>query len=99
MLIGKGHDVTIFDEDVTLARVYGSNRTYIDQTIPHISRLMRSSLDDAVANAEVVVVAKRSPVVEQWLTQANHGPHIIDLVRAMPQGHAQNGQRYEGICW
>ena len=99
MLIGKGHDVTIFDEDVTLARVYGSNRAYIDQTIPHISRLMRSSLDDAVANAEVVVVAKRSPVVEQWLTQANHGSHIIDLVRAMPQGHAQNGQRYEGICW
>jgi GDP-mannose 6-dehydrogenase len=104
ILIGKGHDVTIFDEDVTLARVYGSNRAYIDQTIPHISRLMRSSFDDAIANAEVVVVAKRSPVVEQWLAQANNGKHIIDpmiidLVRAMPQGHAQNGQRYEGICW
>jgi GDP-mannose 6-dehydrogenase len=99
MLIGKGHDVTIFDEDVTLARVYGSNRAYIDQTIPHISRLMHSSVDDAVAHAEVVVVAKRSPVIEQWLARANNGKHIIDLVRAMPHGHAQNGQRYEGICW
>jgi GDP-mannose 6-dehydrogenase len=99
MLIGKGHDVAIFDEDVSLARVYGSNRAYIDQTIPHISRLMRSSLEEAIADSEVVVVAKRSPIVERWLMQADNGKHIIDLVRAMPQRHAQNGQRYEGICW
>ena len=99
MLIGKGHDVAIFDEDVSMARVYGSNRAYIDQTIPHISRLMRSSLEEAIADSEVVVVAKRSPIVERWLMQADNGKHIIDLVRAMPQRHAQNGQRYEGICW
>ena len=99
MLIGKGHDVAIFDEDVSLARVYGSNRAYIDQTIPHISRLMRSSLEEAIADSDVVVVAKRSPVVERWLTHADNGKHIIDLVRAMPQPPAQNGQRYEGICW
>ena len=37
MLIGKGHDVAIYDEDVSLARMHGSNRAYIDQTIPHIS--------------------------------------------------------------
>ena len=99
MLIGKGHEVAIFDEDVSLARVYGSNRAYIDQTIPHISRLMCSSLDEAVADSDVVVVAKRSPAVENWLLNAGNGKHVIDLVRAMPQGHAQNGQRYEGICW
>jgi len=99
MLIGKGHEVAIFDEDVSLARVYGSNRAYIDQTIPHISRLMCSSLDEAVADSDVVVVAKRSPAVETWLLNAGNGKHVIDLVRAMPQGHAQNGQRYEGICW
>jgi hypothetical protein len=44
-------------------------------------------------------VAKRSPAVENWLLNAGNGKHVIDLVRAMPQGHAQNGQRYEGICW
>jgi len=99
MLIGKGHEVAIFDEDVSLARVYGSNRAYIDQTIPHISRLMCSSLDEAVTDSDVVVVAKRSPAVENWLLNAGNGKHVIDLVRAMPQGHAQNGQRYEGICW
>ena len=99
MLIGKGHDVAIFDEDVSLARVYGSNRAYIDQTIPHISRLMRSSLEEAIADSDVVVVAKRSPVVERWLMHADNGKHIIDLVRAMPQPPAQIGQRDEGICW
>jgi GDP-mannose 6-dehydrogenase len=99
MLIGKGHDVAIFDEDVSLARVYGSNRAYIDQTIPHISRLMRSSLEEAIADSDVVVVAKRSPVVERWLMHADNGKHIIDLVRAMPQPPDQNEQRYDGICW
>jgi GDP-mannose 6-dehydrogenase len=99
MLIGKGHEIAIYDRDVSVKRLYGSNRAYIDQTIPHISRLMKESLDSAIADAEVVVVAKRSSEVEERLLRIEAGKIIIDLVRAAPHGVVSNGGGYEGICW
>jgi GDP-mannose 6-dehydrogenase len=99
MLIGKGLEVSIYDEDVSLARVYGSNRAYIEQTIPHISRLMRDSLADTVADAEVIVVAKNFAGLRERLAELAADRTIVDLVRAMPFATGQNGSRYEGICW
>jgi len=57
LLLGKGHQVSIYDQDVSLARLHGSNRIYIDQTIPHISCLMKESIESAIDDSEVVVVA------------------------------------------
>jgi GDP-mannose 6-dehydrogenase len=99
MLIGKGYDVAIYDEDVSLARLHGSNLRYIDQTIPHISRLMRVSLDGAIADSEVVVVAKRSSEIEERLTRMGNGHVVIDLVKSANPHGVENGQNYEGICW
>jgi GDP-mannose 6-dehydrogenase len=99
MLIGKGHEVSIYDRDVSLGRLHGSNRAYIDQTIPHISRLMKECLHCAIAESEVVVVAKRSPEIDERLAQIAGNKCIVDLVRALPHRSAQNGHAYEGICW
>jgi GDP-mannose 6-dehydrogenase len=99
VLIGKGLDVAVYDEDVSLAKVYGSNRAYIEQTIPHISRLMRSSLEDAIGDADVIVIAKTSPGLEQRLAQNDGRCLIIDLVRGLPHRTTRSGLQYEGICW
>jgi len=98
ILLGKGHHVTIYDQDVSLARLHGSNRVYIDQTIPHISCLIRASIDSALDDAEVVVVAKRSPQFEEPLRRLDNGRVVVDLVRALPQRSDPKGH-YEGICW
>ena len=34
MLIGKGFEVKIYDRNVSLARLHGSNRAYIEREIP-----------------------------------------------------------------
>ncbi len=44
-LIGRGRAVQVFDPHVRLEAIYGSNRDFILQTIPHIGRLLTDSLD------------------------------------------------------
>jgi GDP-mannose 6-dehydrogenase len=98
LLLGKGYEVRIFDEEVALAKLYGANRRYIETAIPHISSLMCESIEDVVVGSEVVVVAKGSrefsEAVERWAGDRV----VLDLVRlwAEPRGKVEG---YEGICW
>jgi GDP-mannose 6-dehydrogenase len=55
-LIGKGFELAIHDPAVNLARLHGSNRAFLEEHLPHISRLLREDLEAAVAEADVVVV-------------------------------------------
>jgi GDP-mannose 6-dehydrogenase len=100
ILIGKGHEISIYDRDVSLARLHGSNRVYIEQTIRHISCLMKPSIQATIDNSEVIVVAKKSPEFVDVLRHVNGGRTLIDLVKAFPgQTGSGDGSHYEGICW
>jgi GDP-mannose 6-dehydrogenase len=99
MLVGKGYWLAVYDRDVSLARLHGSNRAYIEQTIPHLSRLLFESIDDAIAEADVVVVAKRSPEAEERLSTLGPDKVLIDLAPSKSPNAVTNGAVYEGICW
>lgn len=96
-LIGKGLTVMIFDREVELASLFGANKDYIEQEIPHISSLMRRRLDEVIAQSEVVVLTKRSDEYRVALEQGNHQLVIIDLARVI-EGKASDN-RYQGIGW
>ena len=98
-MIGKGYQVAIYDREVSIARVYGSNRTYIDQTIPHIACLMKKTIDIALDGAEVIVVAKDSPEFQDALERLSDGRLVVDLANVRPRLNAQKEHAYEGICW
>ena len=55
-LIGKGCDVRILDRNVSIARLVGANRRYIEEEIPHIASLMCDEVEALLAHAEVLVV-------------------------------------------
>jgi GDP-mannose 6-dehydrogenase len=97
-LIGKGHKLAIYDEEVALARLVGANRYYIEQAIPHISSLMLTSPKEVIEASDVVVVGKNTPQIHQAVANHSDSKSIIDLVRLPPEA-VNASQNYKGICW
>lgn len=98
ILIGKGYQVRIYDKNVTLARLHGANRAYIEREIPHVASLMCDSIEEVIAGCEVIVIGNKAPEFQQVLDQARDDQVIIDLVRISNETE-HRGARYEGICW
>src|SRR5438128_1692383 len=80
-LLGKGLQLKIYDRNVSLARLVGSNKEYIEEQIPHLSSLLCDSVDEVIDGAEVIVVGNRAPEFPQALTRCRAGQIVIDLVR------------------
>ena len=100
-LIGKGFEVAIYDHEVSLSKLHGSNLAYIDTVIPHISSLMKPSLEEVVNSAESIVIAKKPSQTEyQQLNKLITADHvIIDLVRVNGDLDIKAEENYDGICW
>jgi GDP-mannose 6-dehydrogenase len=87
-LIGKGCDVRILDRNVSIARLVGANRRYIEEEIPHISSLMCDDVETLLAHAEVLVIGNADEQAERALAAARPGCVVIDLTQgaARPAG-------------
>lgn len=97
-LLGKGFDLKIYDPAVSLSRLVGANREYIDEHIPHLSRLLVGSAADAIERAEVIVVGARTPELDSVLP-AIGDRLLVDLVRLPDASERRRGQRYVGVAW
>lgn len=92
-LIGKGRSVRVFDPHIQLDEIYGSNRGFILNAIPHIGRLMERSIEGVLGWAEVVVVAQNpSAAAAQAIRES--GLPIVDLVGHFPH---QSQQQPAGV--
>jgi GDP-mannose 6-dehydrogenase len=80
-LIGKGCDLRILDGSVSIARLQGANRRYIEEEIPHISRLMCRDLESLLAHAEVLLIGNASEEAERALAGAGPQHVVLDLTR------------------
>jgi GDP-mannose 6-dehydrogenase len=98
MLIGKGYQVKLYDKNVSLARLHGANRAYIEREIPHIATLMCDSAEEVLAASEVIVVGNKAPEFRDVLQHARPDQAVIDLVRIY-KDREPLAARYEGVCW
>jgi GDP-mannose 6-dehydrogenase len=97
-LLGKGRTLRIYDDNVSLARLVGSNKQYLDEQIPHLSSLLCDSLEEAIDNSEVIVVGTPSPRFAEAVTRCRPDQIVIDLVRLPVYGSLLKAD-YRGICW
>ena len=97
-LIGKGVDIQVYDPEVNLARLVGANKRYIEEVIPHISKILVADLVEMLAWAEVIVIGRPDKeILETVVANAKNGQKIIDMVGALdPQSVKSN---YEGMLW
>lgn len=96
-LIGKGYDVRLYDREVSLAKLVGANREYIEREIPHISRLMAENISDVLDHSEVVLIGNSADEFKTIDAQQTNGRVVIDLVRIFPKRVSDT--TYQGICW
>jgi GDP-mannose 6-dehydrogenase len=96
--IGKGLQLCIYDPEVNVARLIGANRRYIEESIPHIASLMTSEIETLIRNADVLVVAMKSPEVLAAL-EAHTRPDQLLLDIALLPDHEAFRAQYHGICW
>jgi len=94
-LLGKGNEILIFDENVNLSKITGTNKEYIERHIPHLSELIEPNLEKVCDFSEVLVITQRDQRFNN-LASKYPGKIIIDLVRITDDFRLEN---YEGICW
>jgi GDP-mannose 6-dehydrogenase len=86
-LIGKGCDVRILDRSVSIARIGGANRRYIEEEIPHIASLMCDSLETILEHAEVLVIGNGGEDARRGMASARPDQVVIDLTRGLGRSH------------
>ncbi len=97
-LIGKGLQLALYDRDVSLAKLFGANKQYIEREIPHISQLMRTSVDEVINDSDVLVIGNKAKEFCDIQTRLKKGQLVLDLVRLFDEPIGEDGS-YQGICW
>jgi GDP-mannose 6-dehydrogenase len=97
-LLGKGYELRIYDRNVSLARLVGANKQYIEEQIPHLSRHLCEEIDEVIDHSDVIVIGNGSPEFSEAVTRCRPDQIVIDLVR-IPLDFSKVRAQYDGICW
>jgi GDP-mannose 6-dehydrogenase len=81
-LIGKGRDIKVFDPHVQMDKIYGSNRDYILNAIPHIGKLLTGAFDELSTWADHLVITQR-PSPELAAKIRASGKPTLDVARGL----------------
>ena len=97
-LLGKGLSLCIYDRNVSLARLVGANKDFLEREIPYLERLFRSDAREVVQNSEVIVIANSHPAYREVPSWMHDGQVVVDFVRLLEPRQVPVG-RYVGLAW
>lgn len=97
-LLGKGYQIRIFDRNVRLAKLFGANKKYINEKIPHISNLIVETPEELLRESDLLIIGNNAPGFKD-IVKASAGRHkIVDFVRIVKE-LTEFDDNYEGLCW
>jgi GDP-mannose 6-dehydrogenase len=97
-LIGKGYSIKIYDRNVSLSRLMGGNKMFIEKEIPHISSLMVPDMQSAILGSEIIVIMSKEKEFATVPTLLKEGQTLIDLVRITNKMPDEN-QNCQKLLW
>jgi GDP-mannose 6-dehydrogenase len=92
-LIGKGREVRVFDPHIRMDTIYGSNRNFILESIPHISRLLGADLEQVLGWADHLVLAQKQSA-ETMQRIHTSGIPLMALVNGTLGNSAAGGAKF-----
>jgi GDP-mannose 6-dehydrogenase len=80
-LLGKGRDLRVYDPHIVIDQIYGSNKNYVLNAVPHIGKLMAASLDEVLESCgSLIVTQKASAETAEKIRQS--GIRVLDVASA-----------------
>jgi len=79
-LIGKGRALRIFDPHIRMDEIYGSNRKFVLDAVPHIGKLMDRDLEGVLGWCDHLIVAQKPSAAMAEAIKAS-GVKTLDLTR------------------
>ncbi|WP_062264895.1 nucleotide sugar dehydrogenase [Endozoicomonas arenosclerae] len=95
-LMGKGYELKIYDENVSVAKEKGASKEYFENEISHISNLLNNDLREVVDQSDVLVVGNSSSHFKNMLNELAPSKKVIDFAGISKQ---LSNEQYEGVCW
>ena len=95
-LLGKGFRLSIYDKNVKISELTGTNKDFIMAKIPHLQHFISADLDEVIRKSDVLVVTNKEKEFEDVLAKYQ-GKIVIDLVRVWKA--VDYDGVYEGIAW
>ena len=95
-LLGKGFEIRIYDKNVKVSELTGTNKDFIMAKIPHLQHFVTDDLQSVCDNSDVLVVTNKEKEFASVLADYP-GKTIIDLVRQWKE--VDYAGHYEGISW
>ena len=95
-LLGKGCEIRIYDKNVIVSELTGTNKDFIMAKIPHLQHFLTSDLAAVCSQSDLLVVANKEREFDDLLTLYPQKV-IIDLVRQWSEVNYDG--YYEGLSW
>lgn len=95
-LLGKGFEIRIYDKNVKVSELTGTNKDFIMAKIPHLQHFVTDDLEAVCRESDVLVVTNKEKEFAELLARYPNKT-VVDLVRQWKE--VDYDGRYEGLSW
>lgn len=95
-LLGKGFEIRIYDKNVKVSELTGTNKDFIMAKIPHLQHFVSDDLEAVCRESDVLVVTNKEKEFAELLARFPNKT-VVDLVRQWKE--VDYDGRYEGLSW
>ncbi len=96
-LMGHGYQLRIYDPQLNLMRMVGSNKRMMDTRMPHLASLLQEDLAEAMGRRGLVIAAQKCVALAE-LAKCVTPEHLMLDINGWPELRSLPG-KYEGFCW